>query len=346
MTDVSGLPALSSRDILQVLLYGFGKWVWPGLSPEGQGQVAVLLSRASWIVQRRKRDQAVANLSIAFGAEATPEWRRKIITESLSTFWWETLDLFDTPRQAAKVDRMTCTGLLHLRTALSHGKGVVLYGSSLGRRTVAQRYLTREGFALHHVHTEFHVSGLYTGPQSATRFTKNWLKPRYESLERRFVPQILYLPTTGSFAFARTLAGLLERNTIVWSRGDAFWGQKMILMPFLGQHFPFPTGMLSLARMTGAPILPAFCYRLPDGGLCLTIEAPLPLAASDREAALHDGLAYYVALVESYTRRYPGQYRDWHYVNQARQHHLARTEGGGIAGGPPARGHDTETADD
>ena len=83
-----------------------------------------------------------------------------------------------------------------------------------------------------------------------------------------------------------------------------------MLLPFLGEERHFVTGAMSLAKHSGAPLLPLFCWRDDDGQLTLVIEPPIDV---ERGAlAAEAGAAAYVRLLETYVRRYPSEYYGWH----------------------------------
>jgi lauroyl/myristoyl acyltransferase len=73
--------------------------------------------------------------------------------------------------------------------------------------------------------------------------------------------------------------------------------------------------MVSLAKLAGATILPLFCFSNSDGQTTLILESPIPLDLDDSRKQVNEkALMYYADLLESYIRRYPDQYRNWHLV--------------------------------
>ncbi len=80
----------------------------------------------------------------------------------------------------------------------------------------------------------------------------------------------------------------------------------------LGRPREFPTGMVSLARSAGAPLLPLFCLPSPEGGFQVIIERPVRLLRTgDRDRDLRDSLQDFAALFETHIARHPGWYRLW-----------------------------------
>jgi KDO2-lipid IV(A) lauroyltransferase len=138
--------------------------------------------------------------------------------------------------------------------------------------------------------------------------------PYFAAREHAVYAGVVTLPLTSSLAFTRQLLSVLRRNQVVSVTADVGNGERLLTLPLLGEPKRFATGMVSLARTSGAPLLPLVCTREPDGRLHVIIEPAIPLATTDdREADLEAPLRAYAARLEDYLRRYPDQYRNWHY---------------------------------
>jgi lauroyl/myristoyl acyltransferase len=95
--------------------------------------------------------------------------------------------------------------------------------------------------------------------------------------------------------------------------GNGTLGWQGIRKNFLGTDRVFFTGMASLSRVAGAPILPLFCVQEANGTVAVIIEPPiLEDACLDRERAAEICIDRYVALLEFYVRKHPEQYSGWH----------------------------------
>jgi len=109
----------------------------------------------------------------------------------------------------------------------------------------------------------------------------------------------------------------LRQNAIICITGDGKIGQKLIPLKFLGQTEFFSTGMISLSKISGAPILPMFCTVEKNDKTDLVIEHPIKVEENgDREHGVEISVAKYAALLEAYIRQYPEQYRNWHIVGE------------------------------
>jgi lauroyl/myristoyl acyltransferase len=255
---------------------------------------------AAYLFSRAKRRRIERNLLEALG-DLDAERRRRIVRGSLRGLWE---DLFGAPERRAEV-----RGLERLEAALARGKGVILWESKgLGRRAASKQILQSRGLLVHQVHGA-NSFGAFLNPNSAATWLRRAvLKPFFDSCERPYVAEIIDLPGSNSLAFTRRLRGLLQENAILCISGDGRSGQKLIRLPFLGGAEHFSPGMVSLAKISGATILPMFCLRQPEGCTTLVIEEPI---------RLDTGVAQYADMLEAYISRYPEQYRNWHLLRRA-----------------------------
>jgi lauroyl/myristoyl acyltransferase len=71
--------------------------------------------------------------------------------------------------------------------------------------------------------------------------------------------------------------------------------------------------MVSLARMSGAAILPILCLEREDGKASLILEEAIRVGDDDdRERQIEGVLSRYAELMERYIHRDPASYRSWH----------------------------------
>lgn len=100
----------------------------------------------------------------------------------------------------------------------------------------------------------------------------------------------------------------LANDEVVLIQGDRVLpGQKGQRVPFLGGHMMLPTGPVKLALASGAPIVPIFSIRQPQGTIRLFVEEPICVAGEVHEAMLRLG-----SIIEKYVRRYPDQWLVFH----------------------------------
>jgi lauroyl/myristoyl acyltransferase len=217
-----------------------------------------------------------------------------------------------------EVQEARINGVEHLHRALEKGKGVILWESSgFGRRLLAKRILYENGFSIHQIHGANDLGGFLTENSSATWARQRLVRRFFYRQEERFVVEIINLPSSNSLEFTRILLNLLNRNAVLCISGDGKTGQKLIPIEFLAGVALFAPGMVSLAKLSGASILPIFCIQESTGAIILTIDSPIRIERDmGRERGLEDSLKEYAGRLEAYVRRYPDLYREWHLLEK------------------------------
>jgi lauroyl/myristoyl acyltransferase len=273
--------------------------------------VAFLAYRLS----RSKRRSSEKNLSRAFKGQLSKEGRQAIVKGSFYQYW---LDLFSMPycsASEAEARPVRICGLAHLQESLKRGNGAILWESSyFGRRNLAKHILHRNGFAIDQVHASSHMGGFAARGGNQSWAIERVIRPFFDNCERSFVREIIYLGDPDSLAFTKLMVSRLRNNDILCISADGTRGHKFISVSLLGRTVSFPTGAVSLAKLTNTPILPLFCFADTTGRTKLVILPPLQIPSDlQREEALENGIHQFVGLLESYVRMYPEQYRKWDY---------------------------------
>lgn len=128
--------------------------------------------------------------------------------------------------------------------------------------------------------------------------------------EQQFREKFRIVYTTRSPFATLELANVLRRGELVGMQMDRWAGGPHAMVPFFGIPAPFPLGPATLARATGAPLLPTFIIADESRTHCtFHVEAPVEVARTrDRDADVRDATARIVAVYERYVRRYPEQW--------------------------------------
>jgi len=264
-------------------------------------------------LSRSKRRLIERNLAQTFGESLRPNEITPIVKSSFYQFWLEAFSMRSLSLRRAESTRLTTRGVEHLRQALDKGKGAILWDSScFGRNVLAKQVLHDHGFSVHQVYGENYAGGFYT-PCPATWVRRRLIKRFFGNCEKPYVAEVLNLPLWEPLPVMRTLFERLKENRIVCVAGDGTLGWNWVHKRFLWLQRGFSTGMVSLARMTGAPILPLFCIQESDNKIVMIIEPPIESDfTKDRDKASQTCIEQYVNLLDSYIRRHPGQYYGWH----------------------------------
>jgi lauroyl/myristoyl acyltransferase len=245
--------------------------------------------RLTYLVRRRQRSTVRRNLDRAFGETKTS---REI--ESLTRQFFEYtrirgLLLSVSPRlEALEIEQLLpIEGLEYLDAALERKQGVILLGSHLNPGcwllTVAR--LRERGYDVRSAVAD--PEGPWP-PTVVRRF-----------LNRRFRTRALS-GSVGAFYAQfniRPIVRCLSGNAIVAQAGDGLRSARFVEADFLGHRVPFPTGMASVAQITGAVVVPMFHVGTPPDRLRTVIEEPWTVERED-DGALHNAVTAYAKRLE------------------------------------------------
>jgi phosphopantetheine--protein transferase-like protein len=178
--------------------------------------------------------------------------------------------------------------------AHAQGKGLLLLTGHFGNWEVAT------------------VGGISQFPQyrGLFHFVRRPLKPRWLNafVTRRF--RRSGLGTLGKRGSLDAILDLLAQGAILVYVFDQHAGaQDGIPVDFLGHPANTFKSLAILALNTGAPVIPAGCWREPDGSHVLRFEDPLPLIeCEDVDEAIRRNTRAYNAALERMLLRHPEQW--------------------------------------
>jgi KDO2-lipid IV(A) lauroyltransferase len=106
------------------------------------------------------------------------------------------------------------------------------------------------------------------------------------------------------------LRDALRADEVVTLQGDRVMpGQKGQAVAFLHGHLLLPTGPIKLAMASGAPLVPVFSIRSPDGRVRVHIEEPIWVdAEAEYGQGAHPALLRFAGILEKYVKAYPEQW--------------------------------------
>ena len=284
---------------------------------------AVVSYRVSW-TKRRLSEQ---NLSQAFSGELSPNQLRSIVKSSFYQFWSEAFSIPQPRIPDENRVQVEIRGLEHLQRAKDNGKGAILWESGyFGRRFFLKRILRQHGFAVHQVYGENHAAGFYT-PCPASWVRRRVITRFFDDCEKQYVAEILALPLWEPLPVVRVLFERLKRNGIVCTAGDGALGWSSVRKKFLGGERVFYTGMASLSRSSGAPILPVFCVEENKDKVVIVIEPAINVApTTDRASASEIYIDRFACLLEKHIKNHPAQYYNWHFQGASAPTHGSQTD--------------------
>ena len=189
--------------------------------------------------------------------------------------------------------RIEVHGLDALKARIAEGRGCLLLGAHMGSfealRAVADAGSPVEVAVLMHEANAARLKAVFDALGGAKR-------------QEVVIP----LGTTDAMLRAREV---LERGGLVGLLADrAPRGERMQMVPFLGQEAPLPTGPHVLAAVLGAPVMLAFGLWRGPRHYEVRFEPfadATPPGRAGREALVAERVRRYAARIESLCRRHP-----------------------------------------
>jgi lauroyl/myristoyl acyltransferase len=307
-----GRPRTVSAGQLLRRVEGFAYWV--AVAPLAAHLPASLAYRVAcwrgdWSFRywAQKRFEIVNNLRRVLGDELGPEEAERLAREFFRQISCEVIDLMRLRGRARPLARLVeIRGREHLDAALAGGKGAILCSAHFGSHVGVFSLLHADGYPL----TSIARSRRIYQPGLSSAELKFWdLVYARRVLRHRQRPNIE--PDPGRVQVAAKAAAALRANEVVTICSDAppldADRSRTIEMPLLGRQASLLPGVVTLARLTGAPVLMAFVYRSADyRHQVLEISPPVPVHG---ETATVFGRC--VAAMETAIRTSPAHWFFW-----------------------------------
>lgn len=254
-----------------------------------------------------KHSETVRNLRQVLGDELSQEEAEHVSQDLFRFISCEVIDVMRLRGRARSLGRLVeIRGREHLEAALAEGKGVLLCSAHFGSHISAFSLLQAAGFP---VTTVGRWWWNYTpGLSSAER--RFWdLTYARRVLRHRQRPNIEPFP--GRAQVAVQAAAVLRANEVLLISSDAppldADRTRAIEVPLLGQQARLLPGVVSLAQLTGAPVLMAFVHRMADyRHQVLEISPPVPVQGDTATAFGHC-----VAAMDTAIRTKPAHWFFW-----------------------------------
>jgi lauroyl/myristoyl acyltransferase len=261
-----------------------------------------------WISRRwaGKRSEIVANMRRVLGDELSPDEAERLARDAFRYMSCEVIDVMRLRGRARSLERLVeIRGREHLDAALAGGKGAILCSAHFGSHTSAFSLLHTSGSPLTSI-GRWHWNFTPGVPSAERRF---WdLVYARRLLRHRQRPNIEPFP--GRVQAAAQAALALRANEVVAICSDAEpqdGDRTAIEVPFFGRQATLLPGVVTLSRLTGAPVLMAFVYRSADyRHQVLEISPPVPMQG---DAATAFGRC--VAAIEAAIRKNPAHWFYW-----------------------------------
>jgi lauroyl/myristoyl acyltransferase len=265
--------------------------------------------RGDWGFRYRagKRSEIARNLRRVLGDELSPEEAEGLAREFFRMISCEVIDVMRLRGRAQSLGKLVeIRGREHLDAALAGGKGAILCSAHFGSFSGAFSLIHASGFPLTSIGRS--PSNHTPGMSSAERRLREFV---YIRRLRRHRQRPLIEPLPGRFQVAAQAAVALRANEVVTISSDASPldadRTRAVEVPFLGRQARLLPGVVTLAQLTGAPVLMVFMYRSADyRHQVLEISAPVPMEGDTATA-----LGRCVAAMDAAIRTSPAQWVYW-----------------------------------
>ena len=260
-------------------------------------KLAEFLGRVWFQVDRRHRQIALSNLKIAWGDELSENETRTIARKNFIHLARVLLELpYLSKLTPDDLDGfLAFHGIEHLKGALKQGRGVLVLASHFGNWE-----LMALAFSLRYRPINIVVRPL-DNPFLDNLITKIRIRGGNQLIPKKgSVRKMLRLLAAGD-----AVALLLDQNP-AWYEG--------VFVPFFKEIACTNKALTTIALRTGAPVIPAFNVRQPDGSYRIFVQPEVALVRSgDTTRDVEENTAKFNKIIETYVRRYPEQ---WFWVHQ------------------------------
>ena len=310
-----GRRALAARLLRRVGLLGYWLVVAPlvaYLPAIPSYRVACWAGDWSYRHWPEKRSEIVHGLRQVLDDDLSPEEAEQLARDVFRSGICGVIDVMRLRGRARSLGRLVeIRGREHLEAALAGGKGAILCSAHYGSHLSAFSLLHASGIPLTSIGRWWWD---YTpGVSSADRRFWDLVYAR-RVLRHRQRPNIE--PWPGRAQVALQAAAALRDNEVVTICSDAAPlddadRARAIEVPFLGRQARLLPGVVTLARLTGAPVLMAFVHRAADyRHQVLEISPPVPI---DGETAT--AFRRCVAAMDAAIKKSPAQWFYWFETN-------------------------------
>lgn len=290
------MPIIRKRikdDILYLLVRGVVAIV-QRMPRRGALAIGEVFGWCTFSLMKRERRRALEGLRIAFGKVKDDQEIETIAKKSFLLLGKNIVDTIYLCRHSEQLlDLVRIEGLHHFDAALGKGRGCIGITGHIGSWELLAVALVAKGYRVNAV-------------------ARDLRDPRLNRMvtvmrERRGVRIIARSRET------REILRALARQEIVGILIDQDTKVSGIFVDFFGMPAYTPTGPVTLAVMTGAPIIPASIRREADDTHTIVIREPIPLEITgDREHNLMINTGRCSQVIEQFIRETPEQWVWFH----------------------------------
>jgi len=268
-----------------------------GLIPRsGSRKLGQAFGLLAFGLDRKHRGITLENLRRAYGAEKTSFEIKRLAKEVFRNLGQIVFEIGWSLRLDPCLRRrfFRIEGRPHLEEARARGRGVLILTAHFGNWELLTVAADMIGHSLHIVYRPLDFRPL-------DRF--------FVRLRTRYGAGLI----SKKRSMRRILQALQRRQLIGLLMDQDVFRREGVFADFFGRRACTNKGMALVALKTGAPVVPIFLIREPDG-FVVKILPPVPLLRTgDKRKDVESNTGQYNRVIESMVRRYPDQ---WFWVHQ------------------------------
>jgi len=288
-----------AKDIGRLFFWFPLRWCVQTMSFHSIYNIGTILGRFDYYLSGKFCiDKMKVNLMETLGCG--PSKADRIIRQNFQHHSRNVLELIKYPRINKKnmSDIIDFEGIRYLDRELEKGNGVILLTAHFGAKQILQVGLGLLGYPLTQIHYHMKSEEL------------TWVQKNISQKQRIKIESTIPVNFVSSQVYLGSVIKLLKKNQILLLGGDGIgikehMGKRYQPFPFLGRSMLFPTGSISMAKLTQSAILPVFAIRQKHRHKII-IEPPINLDLKD-----NDALQKYIIILEKYVRREPELWELW-----------------------------------
>ena len=273
-------------------LYRIGQFLAQRLPMRVSCCLVIFLCDIHYRFSKTDRQCVENNLKILLGTDQVPEAQVRAVFRNFGKCL---LEFFGSPKRLDPVyigSNVRLKNVEHLRKVLQKGKGGILVSAHLGNWEMGGAVLPALGFPLSVValaHKDPRVNALFNTKREA------------------FGAEVIQADMA-----VRRIKEHLGKNRLVTILADRDFGNRGLVMDFLGRKTMIPKGAAFFSIKAGVPIIPGFFTRGDDGcfevNIYPAIEPPKVVEARITDDLLKEYIQQYLTIMEQEIKKNPSQW--------------------------------------
>ena len=282
------------KGIVKLSLIKFLIWLLNILPRRLLYGIARILTSISWAVMRPPKRTSLFNLERVFGKEKSQKEIKRLAKENAFHLVKNVCELFRGMNLSKdQIDRLfKIEGKENLDRALAKGKGIIGLSAHIGNFMMISIKMNRKGYSFGYIARDI------LGERVAKLLA---------DMRRRMGAYTI--PAFPPHACTHRCIDWLRKNSILFLQFDRIPVKGGVVIDFFGHPAATMPGPITLARRTGAAIVPMFIVRQRDNTHKIVIEPEVELEKTgDKEKDLLTNAQKLTKIVENAILRYPEDY--------------------------------------